>query len=173
MNADRQSILQCVFIFFLAIFLTGCLDDSLQQLPVIEIAKPFQEQPFQYQDSVVINRGFLYRKLTEQGYDELHGLARFDFSKLGHGDLFDYDPLLLSCKKGGSTIRLLVTVHRSYKSILDILAIDPSAQEILQIYPNEDGGSIAVDLVERSEFALDRQQIFKFAIDQKGQFVQE
>ena len=171
---STKSLLYCLFAYVICGYmLVGCIDDSLQQVPIVLIERPYREQPFQFSDSTEINQGLLFRKLKERGYEDLWGLARFDFSKLSAAEAFDFDPLLLRCEYQGQILQILVSVHRTFQSVLDVFAIVPSEYEILQIYPSEDGARIIVDLIQTSDFAMDRQQIFKLSINREGKIAQE
>ena len=163
-----------VFVSFIAFFSLHCVDDSLSSVPIIAIERSYRELPFKFGAGVEIEEGLLYRKLKENGYEDLVGLAQFSFPKLPIENAFEYNLLLLSCKQGLDQIQLLVTVHKKYKSVLDVFAINPAEQEILQIYPDAETLSILeIDLIPKSEFATDVQQIFKLKVSADGKIEQD
>ncbi len=152
----------------------GCIDQSLQQLPIVAIERSYRELPFKFGEGVKIEEGLLYRKLKENGYEDLVGLAQFTFPKLPVDKTLDYDLFLLACQQGLDKIQLLVTVHKKYNSVLDVFAINPLEQEVLQIYPDAETLSILeIDLIPKSAFASNVQQIFKLKVSMEGEIVQD
>ena len=161
------------YALFLSLFLWQCVDESLSGIPIVAIERSYRELPFKFGEGVKIEEGLLFRKLKENGYEDLRGLAHFTFPLLPVENAFEYELLLLSCQQGLDRIQLLVSVHKKYRSVLDVFALNPVEQEILQIYPDAETLSILeIDLIQKSEFATDVQQIFKLKVRAAGKIEQ-
>ena len=169
----RKIFMKEYLIFLCLLLAAGCVDDSLDHLPLFEIEISYRQEPFEFKDQVRIEKGFLYRKLRENGYHDLHGLAKFTFPNLTSEQQFDYELLLLSCTQGLDRLQLFVTVHKKFKSVLNVFALDPGEQQILQIYPNvETMSSLDIDLVAANENSTIAQQVFKLTVDKNGKIEQ-
>ena len=161
-----MSKIKFLLLIIVCFFLVRCVDDSLTQLPEVNVERPNQEVPFRFTDSVNIDDGMLYRKLIEKGYEDVYGLAKFAFPN--EAVTPSYDLLLISCSKEDKAWRFLVTVDRRFQSIQDITGIDPTQHEILQLYPVAESTGMTVDLVTRSSYAQDRYEMTRIEINEKG-----
>ncbi len=147
----------------------GCLDQSLDAVPVIEVEEFDRREPFTFEDSVPLLNGLLYRRLTENKYEDIYGLAEFVFPSLSPEEELDFGLFVISCRHGLEKVRLLTTVHRKYKSVLDIFAINPQEMALLQVFPDPNQQkALVADLVVIENAEPKIQQLTRLEISADG-----
>ena len=127
--------------------LLSCADHLIDQIPTIPVT-PLQDLSNEvYTDSLLLNKGLISRKLKERGFTHIYGLARFHVEDVPTS--FDYDLVLISCRKGPQSIHLLTTIHKTFNSATDIFRVDPTDFKLSGVFANERDASypITIELV--------------------------
>lgn len=115
--------------------LPSCADQLVDQIPVIPISPLDELSKEIYADSLLLNRGLISRKLGERGFTHIYGLAKFHVE--GVPTSFDYDLVLISCRKGPQRMHLLTTIHKTYNSTADIFRMDQTDFRLSGVFANE------------------------------------
>jgi hypothetical protein len=115
----------------LSFLILACGDKSFENIPIFELGREsgavvdFMKNPIKIED------GLFYRKLRENGFDSIYGFAKIVRAVNAREE--DFDIILLSCLKEEVHQTLVVTIHPTYQSIIDIMAFDPEKLEIFSI----------------------------------------
>lgn len=145
--------------------LLSCGDQSFKQLPSLELGHFTDTKNHFMDDSVQIDEGLFFRKLRENGFDNIYGFAKIHLPVSKKENAFEI--VMLSCSKDSVRQTLVVTIDPTYHSIIDIMAFDPAVLEIACIEPSKTMPSfIDIKLVDRIK--ISRQDTSIMQITQTG-----
>ncbi|NND33916.1 MAG: hypothetical protein HKN76_15110 [Saprospiraceae bacterium] len=111
--------------------LYSCTDKSFDHLPTTELTAHNNHGDDLMQDSIKIEKGLFYRKLNENGYEDIYGHRKFVFPEKRMDKPFEI--ILISCRKEDERQMLVTTIHPTYHSIVDIMAFNPADLKIVSI----------------------------------------
>ncbi len=116
----------------IAMLFTRCSDPQLDEIPVYNLTEP-HHNPITFPDSLSLDDGLLYRKLSENDYTDIFGLAKFTLPI--SREAFEYDLILVSCRRGSQKLRLLITIHHRFNAVQDVFAFNARQFELWEIVP--------------------------------------
>ena len=135
-------------LIFVLIMLGSCADKTFDYLPTTILNTGNSSSKNLMSDSVKIDAGLFYRKLSENGYSDIYGFRKLVLPEKALDKPFEI--ILLSCRKDDARQMLVTTIHPKYHSIIDVMAFDPGILRIESIAPSHQMPSfIDIKLTEK------------------------